>query len=435
MLLAATLSLVMPLQEGGEILSWLKGNESSLVEQYKDLHASPELSFQEKETSAKMAQVLSGLGFQVQTQIGGYGVAGVLRNGDGPTVLVRADMDALPILEETGLAYASQVKGLEQSGREVPVMHACGHDIHMTVWSGMAGFLATHKELWSGTLLFVAQPAEERGAGARAMLEDGLYERTVTPEYCLAFHVAPNLPAGMIGACPGYALANVDSVDILVRGKGGHGSTPELTHDPVVLASKIILALQTLVSREVATQKAAVVTVGSVHGGEKHNIIPNEVKLQLTIRSYEPEVRNALLDGIRRTAKHEALSAGFPLELLPIVELLPEHTPAAWNSPGFMKRVANSMKTAIGEKSVLEVPPVMGGEDFGLFAPAADSEGAIFWLGVVSQEDWAEAQKPDADSLPGLHTSRFSPDPALSIRTGVLAMTEAVMDLLPPTQD
>ncbi len=422
-------------QQGHVATSWFQEEGAALVAQYKEFHASPELSFQEQETSEKMAKILQELGFDVQTQLGGYGVAGVLRNGAGPTVLIRADMDALPVLEETGLPYASKVIGVEQGGRKVPVMHACGHDIHMTVWSGTAQFLATHKKLWRGTLLFVAQPAEERGAGARAMLEDSLYERTVTPDYCLAFHVAPNIPVGVVGACPGYALANVDSVDILVRGKGGHGSTPELTHDPVVLASKIVVALQTLVSRETATQKAAVVTVGSIHGGEKHNIIPNAVKLQLTIRSYESEVRDALLDGIRRTAKYEALAAGFPEDLLPVVELLPEHTPAAWNSPDFMARVSRAMEPAIGEGRVIEVPPVMGGEDFGRFAPAANCEGAIFWLGIVSKKDWAASQEPGAAPLPGLHTSRIAPDALPAIRTGVLAMTAAVMDLLAPPKD
>ena len=410
--------------------TWLKAEEGKLLEMYKDLHAHPELSFQESRTAGAMSTVLKDLGFNVLKNIGGHGVAGILENGEGPVVLVRTDTDGLPITEKTGLTFASKVRAKEQDGREVGVMHACGHDMHMTVWAGTAAFLATHKELWSGTLLFVAQPAEERGAGARAMLEDGLFSRTATPDYCLAFHVAPFLPAGTVGFCPEFALANVDSVDIRVRGKGGHGSTPEMTHDPVVLASRIVVALQTLVSRETAAQKAAVVTVGSIHGGAKHNIIPDEVFLQLTVRSYESEVRENLLDGIRRTAKYEALAAGFPEDLLPEVRVLKEHTPAAWNSPELVSRNWDAIESVLGAQGVQKVPSVMGGEDFGRYAPAAGCPGNIMWLGVVSKEAWTLSKKPNAAPLPGIHTATFAPDALPSIRTGVKAMSAAVVDIL-----
>jgi hippurate hydrolase len=431
MLNLALLFLVVfqnPVREASQ--SWLSAEEGELLEIYKDLHANPELSFQESRTAGIMSTILKDLGFRVQKNIGGHGVAGILENGEGPVVLVRTDTDGLPITEKTGLAFASKVRAREQDGREVGVMHACGHDMHMTVWAGTAAFLASHKDLWSGTLLFVAQPAEERGAGARAMLEDGLFSRTATPDYCLAFHVAPFLPAGAVGFCPEFALANVDSVDIRVRGKGGHGSTPEVTHDPVVLAARIVVALQTLVSRETAAQKSAVVTVGSIHGGAKHNIIPNEVFLQLTVRSYESEVRKNLLDGIRRTAKYEALAAGFPKELLPEVQVLKEHTPAAWNSPELVSRNWDAIEKVLGAQGVQKVPSVMGGEDFGRYAPAAGCPGNIMWLGVVSKEAWALSQKPNAAPLPGLHTATFAPDALASIRTGVKAMSAAVVDIL-----
>ncbi len=409
---------------------WQDAELKGLVGFYKELHQTPELSFQEIKTSAKMAAVLTKHGFEVFKGIGGHGVAGILRNGDGPTVLVRADTDALPVKEETGLAYASTVTATEADGQEVNVMHACGHDIHMSVWAGCASFLAQNQNLWSGTLLFIAQPAEERGAGARLMLGDHLYEKTVRPDYCLAFHVAPELPAGVIGSCSGYALANVDSVDITVHGKGGHGSTPEKTHDPVALAARIVIGLQTLVSREVDPQQAAVVTVGSIHGGTKHNIIPNQVQLQLTVRSYTPEVRRQLLDGIARVAKHEALAAGFPEELVPVVTLKDEHTPSAFNTPELVSTVDEFLAAAIGQENVITTPPVMGGEDFGQFAPAAGAKSYIMWLGACNAQVWKAAQTKGT-SLPGLHTKDFAPDPEPTIATGVAGMSAAVLGLLP----
>ena len=325
---------------------WIKSQSPALVDYYKHLHRNPELSFQEKQTALKMADTLKTCGFDVIENIGGYGVAGVMKNGDGPTVLVRADTDALPITEKTGLDYASKVRAIEQNGQEVGVMHACGHDMHMTVWAGTAKFLSSHKDLWQGTLLFIAQPAEERGAGAAAMLEDDLFSKTTTPDYALALHVTGRLPAGDVALCEGFALANVDSVDITIKGKGGHGSTPEVTHDPIALSARIIMGLQTIVSREISPFDPAVVTVGSIHGGSKHNIIPNQVSLQLTVRSYKAEVRDKILQAIERCAHNEALAAGFPSNLLPTVTLLDEHTPAAYNDPEFTKRIGKAMENS-----------------------------------------------------------------------------------------
>ena len=284
---------------------------------YKHCHRNPELSFYEKETAARMAAELRQIGFEVTEGVGGYGVVGVLRNGEGPTVLVRADMDALPIEEATGLPYASEVTTKDEAGMEVGVMHACGHDVHMTVWTGTARQLAERKDEWSGTLLFIGQPAEERAGGAKAMLNDGLYERFPVPDHALALHVSANLEAGTVGYCPEYALANVDMMDITVYGRGGHGAYPHTTIDPVTLASRMVVALQTVVSREISPLEPAVVTVGAIHGGTKGNVIPDQVELQLTLRSYTDEVRQAVIDKIKRICNGVAMSAGLPEDTIP----------------------------------------------------------------------------------------------------------------------
>jgi hippurate hydrolase len=403
----------------------------ALLESYKHLHRNPELSFHEEKTAKLMAQQLKRLGFGVTENIGGTGVVGVLENGKGPVVLVRTDTDALPLEERTGLEYASTVKVKDKHGAEVHVMHACGHDIHMSVWSGTAQYLATHRELWQGTLVFIAQPAEERGAGARAMLADGLFEKFPKPDYALALHVSGSLPVGKIGSCSGYALANVDSVDILVRGRGGHGSTPHKTHDPVVLAARIVVDLQNIVSREISAQEAAVVTVGAIQGGTKHNIIPDEVHLQITVRSYKPDVRAALLDAIERTAIHEARAAGFPDSLAPIVTVSEaEFTPSTYNNPDFVERIDKVFTRNLGPQAVVKVPPVMGGEDFGRYGPAAGCPSYIFWLGVTEPGLWGAASQPGGPPMPSIHNSAFAPEPVGSLRTGVIAMASAVLELM-----
>lgn len=411
---------------------WVEQELPRLQALYEELHADPELSFHEVQTAKRMVAQLKGAGFTVTAEVGGTGVVGVLENGAGPVVLVRADMDALPVEERTGLSYASSKRVDDGSGQEVPVMHACGHDIHMTVWSGTAAYLAEHRDRWSGTLVMIAQPAEERGAGARAMLADGLLERFPKPDFCLALHVKGELPVGTVGSCPGYALGNVDSVDILVHGKGGHGSTPHLTHDPVVLASRIVVGLQTVVSRTLPPVEDGVITVGSIHGGAKHNIIPDEVNLKITVRSYKPEIRDLLLDGIRRTAMGEAKAAGFPEELWPEVTVRElEITPATYNDPELVERIDRSFRSVLGEDAVVPVPPVMGGEDFGRYGPAAGCPSYIFWLGVSPRALWEASQVEGGEPCPGMHNSNFAPEPTASIRTGVVAMTAAVMDLMP----
>ncbi|HEX9795072.1 MAG TPA: amidohydrolase [Planctomycetota bacterium] len=418
-------------QSGGASGAWVQEQLPRLVSFYTELHAAPELSFHEKRTASRLAGVLRDAGFAVTEGVGGTGVVGVLENGPGPRLLLRTDTDALPIVEETGLPYASAVRVRDDEGREVGVMHACGHDLHMSVWSGTARYLASHCEQWSGTLVCIAQPAEERGAGARAMLEDGLFERFGKPDFCLGLHADPFAAAGTIRYTEGFALANVDSVDVLVRGRGGHGSTPQDTDDPVALAARIVVGLQTIVSRELDPQEPGVVTVGSIHGGTKHNIIPDQVELQLTVRSYSDETRALLLDGIARVARHEALAAGFPEALVPVVHVREEeHTPATYNDPAFVVRINGAIGAAIGAGNLLPRRAVMGGEDFGRYGKAAGCPSYMFWLGSVPKERIDASELPGAAALPGMHTAKYAPVPAPTLRTGVAAMTAAALEVL-----
>lgn len=401
----------------------------TLVKLYEHFHAHPELSFQEEKTAARLAEELRAIGLEVTTNVGGHGVVGVLKNGPGPTLLIRTDLDALPVKEQTGLPYASQARSTDDKGNEVPVMHACGHDVHITALIGTARLL---KELsgvgmWKGTLVFIGQPAEERGGGAKAMLEDGLFTRFPKPDYCLALHVSADMAAGTVGYTSGYALANVDSVDITVRGVGGHGAFPHATRDPIVLASQIVLALQTIVSRETAPSEPAVVTVGSIHGGTKHNIIPDEVKLQLTLRSYTDEVREKTIEAVKRIARAQALSAGVPEDRLPIVTLSDEFTPATYNDPALTWMLSGAFKKGFGDINVIERKPVMGGEDFSQYGRTEDKIPiCMFWVGAVKPAVFEESQKT-GKPLPSLHSPFFAPDADLTLRTAVAAMTEAVL--------
>ncbi|MDX1906722.1 MAG: amidohydrolase [Bacteroidia bacterium] len=397
---------------------------------YYYLHQHPELSFKEKETSRYMADELRRLGFEVTEQVGGYGVVGVLRNGTGPTLLIRTDLDALPVTEETGKAYASKVTTVDDQGRTVGVMHACGHDVHMTVWAGTAQLLMDLRKQWKGTLVMIGQPAEERGGGAKAMLADGLYEKFPKPDFALALHTNALLPAGTVGVCSGYAMANVDMVDITVYGEGGHGAYPHTTRDPVVLASELVLAMQTLVSREKSPLEPAVLTVGSIHGGSKGNIIPNEVRLELTLRSYTDEVRNDLIAGIRRIAQGLAIAAGLPEDKYPVVTVRDEYVPSLYNDPALTDRLTGVYRQVLGSGQVRTVSPVMGGEDFSRYGktdPAVPVH--LVWLGVVAPDRAAAAERGEL-SLPSLHSSQFAPviDPA--IKTGIIALTAAALDLL-----
>ncbi|MBK6620520.1 MAG: amidohydrolase [Saprospirales bacterium] len=397
---------------------------------YLHCHANPELSFHEYNTSARMAGELRKAGFEVTEKVGGNGVVGVLKNGEGPTILVRADMDALPIAEETGLPYSSAVKATDESGNTVGVMHACGHDVHMTVWTGAARAMASQRATWKGTLVFIAQPAEESSGGAKAMLKEGLYERFPRPDYALALHVNANLPAGQVGICPGYSMANVDMVNITVYGKGGHGAMPHQTIDPVVLSARIILALQTIVSRELPPSEPAVLTVGAIHGGAKGNVIPEEVKMELTLRSYSDEVREAMIEKITRICNGEAMSAGLPENMYPKIVVRDEYTPALYNDPALAGRVEKAFEKAIGDENVLEVPAAMVGEDFGRYGRTEPKVPILlFWLGSVDPVKLAAARDSGA-GLPSLHSSKYAPLPEPTIKTGVLTMCSALFELL-----
>ena len=402
-----------------------------LQQLYRELHSSPELSFHEEKTAARVGAELKQLGAEVSTGVGGHGVVAVLRNGEGPVVLVRTDLDALPVREETGLEYASRVRTTNDAGVEVSVMHACGHDIHMTSLVGTARLMAGHKELWGGTVVFVGQPAEERGAGARAMLADGLFTRFPKPTRCLALHVSADMPAGSVGVVEGYILANVDSVDVTIRGSGGHGAWPHKTRDPIVLASQTVMALQTIVSREKDPLDSAVVTIGSIHGGTKHNIIPDEVKLQITVRSFSDEVRSQTLEAIRRITRGQAISAGMPEDRLPIVKVDErEFTPACYNNPELARKLRETFAGWLGAEKVVTRRASMGGEDFSEFGRTADKIPiCMFWLGSVAPERVAESERT-GKPMPSLHSSLFKPMPEPTLRTGVTAMTAALLELL-----
>jgi hippurate hydrolase len=392
---------------------------------YIDLHRNPELSLHEEKTAAKVAARLRQAGFEVTTGVGGTGVVGVLKNGSGPTVMLRTELDALPVEEKTGLPYASTVRVKDDAGAEVSVMHACGHDVHMTALVGTAAEMARRKGDWNGTLILIGQPAEERIRGARAMLEDGLFTRFPKPDFVVALHDSPILPAGQVGLTSGYALASSDSVDLTIYGKGGHGAYPQTTVDPVVIAARTVLALQTIVARERDPQDPAVVTVGSIHGGNKHNIIPDEVKLQVTVRAYKPEVRKHLLAAIERIAKAEAMAADAPKE--PSFAVV-ESTGATYNDPKLTARLATTFRHTFGDANVVDVAPQMGSEDFSEFGLAGVP--AVQWsLGAgdpVKLKELAAAGKQP----PSLHSSLFAPDRDPTIATGIASEVAVLMDLL-----
>jgi amidohydrolase len=393
---------------------------------YLDLHQTPELSSHEEKTAAKMAAELRGFGYEVTTGVGGTGVVGVLKNGKGPTVLIRTELDALPVEEKTGLPFASKVTALDPAGKTVPVMHACGHDAHMAGWTGAAALLARSKDKWRGTVVMIAQPAEETVAGARAMIADGLFTRFPKPDFALAAHDSSDQPSGRVLFVPGYGMANVDSVDVNFFGRGGHGAKPETTIDPVMIAARFVLAVQTLVSREKDPQDPAVVSIGSIHGGLKHNIIPDEVHLQMTVRSFTPETRKLLLDGIARIAKAEALAGRAPKE--------PEITysqaqDATFNDPAATRRLGAMLQQKLGKDNVIEGRPEMVAEDFGELGRAAKCPSVLLRIGAVEPAKWAEAKK-NGTPLPSLHSSGFAPDRERTIRTAATVLTLSAWELL-----
>lgn len=430
---AALAAFSLPLTANAEtVAEAIRDDMPGLMEIYRDLHANPELSFQEERSAGVMARAARDAGFEVTEGVGRTGIVALMRNGPGPTVLIRADMDGLPVTEQTGLPYASTRTGVPESGVESGIMHACGHDTHMTGWIATARQMAERRGEWSGTLVMIGQPAEELGLGAREMLADGLYERFPKPDYTLAFHDTPQLPAGTIGAAPGWMLANVDSVDVTVKGVGGHGAYPQTTRDPIVLASAIVMKLQTLASREIDPSDPVVVTVGSFHAGTKHNIISDEAKLQLTVRSYSDATRRKLLDGIRRIARGEAMAAGMPDDLMPEVSVKEPYTRATWNSPEFTEQTMAHLSQNMGEDRVRTVPPVMGGEDFGEFRRADEDsiESFIFWVGGTPAERLSEAAN-GGDPIPSLHSPFWAPDAEAVIGTGAEALTLTALRLMP----
>jgi hippurate hydrolase len=386
--------------------TFIEKSYRNLESLYRHLHSNPELSLKEEKTSARLAEELEKIGLKVTRRIGGYGIVALLENGKGPVVLVRADMDALPVTERTGVPYASRVPG---------VAHACGHDVHMTCLVGTAHLLHEIRDRWGGTLVFIAQPAEEKGHGAQAMLEDGLFSRFPRPDYALALHVDSQLATGKIGYRSGYAFANVDSVDITIQGRGGHGAYPHLAVDPIVIASEVVLALQTIVSRVVKAYEPVVVTVGSFHSGTKHNIIPDQAKLELTVRSSGDEVRNEILEAIRRIATEIARAHRAPQD--PEVKVT-ESIPSTYNDPQLVARLVPVLKKIFGDSNVVEKDPEMGGEDFGLYGRAG-VPAFLFRVGSV----------PPQKISASLHSSTYAPDPEPTIKNGVRAMASAVLEL------
>ncbi len=395
---------------------------------YQDLHQNPELSLREKNTAAKMATRLRALGFDVTERVGGFGVVGVLRNGAGPTLLVRTDLDALPVKEQTGLPFASTATVKDDSGVTLPVMHACGHDMHMACWVGAATLLSGARERWQGTLLFVGQPAEELLRGAVAMIRDGLLTRFPRPDFAVAIHDTSLIPAGQVSLTPGYAMANNDAVDVTIYGKGGHGAFPHLCVDPVAIAARIVVALQMVVSREMNPLNPTVITVGSIHGGTKHNVIPDEVKLQLTVRSFKQEVQKQLLAAIERIAKAEAVAARAPKEPSVVVDPL-QSAPALYNDPTLVNQLVAALGRGLGEANVVPAEPVMGSEDFAAFGQAAGVPSALVWVGAAEPDAYAAAQASGAQ-LPAVHSALFAPDRERTLRTGVSVLTLAALELL-----
>ncbi len=407
--------------------AWAKANVDNLVKLYKHLHQYPEVSLEEKETSQRIADELKAAGFEVGPRLGGYGVVGILANGDGPRLMIRTDLDGLPVTEQTGLVYASKNRVKDKHGVESGTMHACGHDMHMTCFIGAARYLAGHKDQWRGTLMFIGQPAEEAGSGARRMLDDGLFEKFPKPDFALALHCSAVIAAGKVGYRSGYALANVDSIDITLYGKGGHGAYPHATVDPIVEAAHLIMDLQTIVSREVKPIEPAVVTVGSIHAGTKHNIIGDTCHLQLTARSYTDEVRAQLRRAIERKAKAVAASANAPEPKITIVE----GADALKNDAELVDRVVPVFKRVLGDANVVGTDPSMGGEDFSQYG-LAGVPVFMFQLGTIDAQRLAGFSRP-GQTAPSLHSPLYYPDPEASIETGVTAMVAAALDLLPTT--
>ncbi len=412
-----------------KFITELEKDISYLKNLYIDIHQNPEISLMEKQTSERLASELKKIGFSVTENFGGYGVVGILENGEGPTILYRTDLDALPMEEKTGLSYASKIRTKNFDGNEVGTMHSCGHDMHMTVWTGTARALAKRKNEWNGTIIMIGQPAEEIGAGAAMMLNEGLYEKFPIPDYGIALHSSPTIPTGQVGFGKGYTMANTESIDIKIFGQGAHGASPHMSIDPVVTASLIVMELQTIVSRNINPIDDAVITVGSIKGGTKHNIIPDEVNLQLTVRTYKDEVRKLIHKRIKEICNGIASSMGLDESRWPQVILPEQYTPANYNDENLVDIMVNVSESLIGQENVISSEPQMVGEDFARYGSTKeDIPTVMYWLGTVPQERM-EKYNAGNYALPALHSPFYYPDIENSIRTGVLVSTESLIEL------
>jgi hippurate hydrolase len=393
---------------------------------YIDLHKNPELSFQEIQTTAKLSTRLQALGFDVTQGVGRTGIVAIMKNGPGPTVMLRTELDALPVEEKTDLPFASTVTMKNAAGQTTPVMHACGHDIHMSAWAGAARLMAEHRDRWTGTLMMVGQPAEEILGGASAMLKDGLFTRFPRPDFALSLHDDDTMPAGTIGYHQGPFRAMSDTVTITVYGRGGHAAMPHNTIDPIVLAARIVLALQTVVSRENNPVDPVVVTVGSFHGGSVGNVIPDEVKLQLSVRTYTPQIRTRTLNAIRRIANGEAAASGATQE--PLVEVPVSATPVVYNDPALTMRFANALKKGLGESSVVEMPQKMTSEDFAEFG-VAGVPSVLLHVGAVNLARLAAARESGIP-VPAPHSPKWAPEREPTLKGAIRAEVTALLELL-----
>jgi hippurate hydrolase len=425
LLLAGSAAAATPGAAG--VLAGLDAAYPSMDALYRDIHAHPELSGQEVQTAGKLAAALRVLGFTVTEHVGGFGVVGVLRNGPGPTVMVRTELDALPVREQTGLPYASTVTARNDAGETVPVMHACGHDVHMASWLGAATLLANSRAAWHGTLVFIGQPAEEGVAGAERMIKDGLMTRFPKPDYVLAIHDTNLLPAGQVDAIAGPASAASSSVDITFHGRGGHGALPHLAVDPLLIASRFVVTLQSVIAREVNPLDPAVITVGTFHAGTRRNVIADDATVQLTVRSYKPEVQEHLLAAIARIAKGEAAAGNAPRE--PTVTVLPDRSEVVYNDPAMAARLKAALLKGLGAGSVQSIEPTTASEDFGVFGRVAGAPSVQLRLGAVEPKTF-DALKAKGQLAPGVHTAQFSPDREPTLRTGAKALTLSVLELL-----
>jgi len=405
--------------------------DSYLAPLFVHFHKNPELSFLENKTAARMAKELRDAGLEVTENVGGTGVVGMIKNGEGPLIMLRADMDGLPVPEKSGLEYASTAKQVGQDGKEYPVMHACGHDVHITSMVGTARQLMAMKDKWSGTLMFVVQPAEERVGGAKAMLADGLYERFGKPNFALAFHVSSVLETGKVSAAEGIQYSSADSVDIIVPGIGAHGASPHMGRDPVYIASQIVTGLQSVVSREIGPLSPAVITVGSFQAGSKHNIISDEARLQLTVRANDEKVRAQLLASIKRIAENTGVAHGLPDDL-PVKVVVSEGTPVTYNDIPLAKRLNTVMKRELGEATFKDFQQLgMGAEDFSYFvADELGVPGYYFAVGGTPGEAF-EAAANGGPAIPSHHSPLFKIAPRESVTLGTKAMIAAVLDLAP----